>query len=78
MLPIKLSLILLGCVFHIITLPLFALTENQLITQSNQCPQDISELANLMINDISDYGNRILQKSRRSLSKPDFCKILLP
>ena len=28
-----------------------------------QCPQELSELAQLMTNDISDYANRVIQKS---------------
>ncbi len=39
---------------------------------NNQCPKELPELANLLVKDISDYANRVMQKSRPSLAKGDF------
>lgn len=34
--------------------------------KSNQCPQDIQSLGNLLVKDIPSYANRVIQKSRNS------------
>ncbi len=79
-LPLKFSIILATIIFNLGVLPQLVLSHTLLLTQQNnspsttnksQCPQDISQLADLLVNDISNYGNRILQTSRKSLTKPD-------
>ena len=50
-----------------------ARSQNATINQENreQCPHDLSELASLLVSDISNYANRIIQKSSRRLKQED-------
>ena len=46
----------------------------EVVTNKNdrQCPQDLETLANLLTADISDYGNRVIQKSSIFSHELDF------
>ncbi|MBE9221367.1 hypothetical protein IQ215_01530 [Cyanobacterium stanieri LEGE 03274] len=44
---------------------------------NNQCNQEITELADKLVNDISDYGNRVIQKSRRGAANSPIMPIYI-
>ena len=51
----------------------------QVVKEQNdrQCPNDIKVLADLLTRDISDYGNRVIQKSSMYSHKLDFLPIYI-
>jgi hypothetical protein len=58
---------LIGLIFplHNLVKPHIALAQNKNNPSNNlTCPQDITNLASLLTRDISEYGNRIIQRSR--------------
>lgn len=45
--------------------------------KNNKCPTNIPELANLMTEEISDYANRVIQKSRPNVTQENFLPLYI-
>ena len=61
---LKKLLIILINVF-LLNFPLNSLALTTILKEENQCPRDLEILTNQLLNDLPNYANRVIQRSRR-------------